>query len=179
MLGAHGTAFRPTISGEDIDAEIRGADVTRHVSLVAQMPGIRAWVNDQIRALARRLRDRGGWARHWDRRLPARGAQSLSGGGPVGARAAAAESSASIAARPRPRLRRRPTGWCSAMRGTRRRPCRRRDAILIDTTMLTQEEQVSSHRGTCRRGARPRTGLRRGGRGVSPDTAVTSPPVRH
>jgi cytidylate kinase len=52
-LEAGATGFRPTIAGRDIDVEIRGADVTRHVSLVAQMPGIRAWVNEQIRALAR------------------------------------------------------------------------------------------------------------------------------
>ena len=35
------------------DDEIRGPEVTRHVSLVAQMPGVRQWVNDMVRRAAR------------------------------------------------------------------------------------------------------------------------------
>jgi len=142
VLGVHGTTFRPTIAGEDIDAEIRGADVTRHVSLVAQMPGIRAWVNDQIRALARQYeivvdgRDIGTVvfphaalkiflvADPWER-----------------ARRRLSE-----------RLDRRPTEAEIAEETDRlvQRDARdatqtvqAKDAILIDTTMLTQEEQVS------------------------------------
>lgn len=46
-------AFTPTVDGESIEAEIRGPEVTRHVSLVAQMPGVRAWVNEMVRRAAR------------------------------------------------------------------------------------------------------------------------------
>lgn len=46
------TSFVPTIAGELADDEIRGADVTRHVSLVAQMAEVRAWVNEQVRIAA-------------------------------------------------------------------------------------------------------------------------------
>src|SRR5687768_13283517 len=46
-------AFAPTVAGEPIDEEIRGPEVTRHVSLVAQMPGVRSWVNEMVRDAAR------------------------------------------------------------------------------------------------------------------------------
>jgi cytidylate kinase len=46
-------SFEPLIGGESADPEIRGADVTRHVSLVAQMPAVRLWVNDRVRDAAR------------------------------------------------------------------------------------------------------------------------------
>ena len=45
-------AFVPRIGGAEADAEIRGAEVTRHVSRVARMPGVRAWVNQQVRKAA-------------------------------------------------------------------------------------------------------------------------------
>jgi cytidylate kinase len=141
-LVARPTAFRPMIAGVDIDLEIRGPDVTRHVSLVAQMPAIRAWVNDQVRALARRHdivvdgRDIGTVvfpdaalkvflvADPWER-----------------ARRRLIE-----------RSRRRPTDAEIAEETDRlvQRDARdatqtvqAKDAILIDTTTLTQEEQVS------------------------------------
>ncbi len=47
------TAFAPTIAGLEADAEIRGTDVTRCVSRVAQMPAVRRWVNETVRGLAR------------------------------------------------------------------------------------------------------------------------------
>jgi cytidylate kinase len=47
------TSFSPCIDGHDVEAEIRGADVTRHVSQVAQMPRVRAWVNALVRDAAR------------------------------------------------------------------------------------------------------------------------------
>lgn len=47
------TAFAPTIAGMEADAEIRGAAVTRWVSRVAQMPAVRRWVNETVRGLAR------------------------------------------------------------------------------------------------------------------------------
>jgi cytidylate kinase len=46
-------SFEPTIEGVPAEEEIRGSPVTRHVSLVAQMPAVRAWVNDRVREAAR------------------------------------------------------------------------------------------------------------------------------
>jgi cytidylate kinase len=45
--------FVPTIDGVAADDEIRGAEVTRHVSTVARMPRVRDWVNRQVREAAR------------------------------------------------------------------------------------------------------------------------------
>jgi cytidylate kinase len=46
-------SFEPLIDGEPADVEIRSEEVTRHVSLVAQMPAVRHWVNDRVRDAAR------------------------------------------------------------------------------------------------------------------------------
>lgn len=46
-------AFAPALDGESIEEELRGPDVTRHVSLVAQMPRVRDWVNEMVRHAAR------------------------------------------------------------------------------------------------------------------------------
>lgn len=46
------TTFHPYLGGEDLEAELRGKAVTSNVSLVAQMPGVRAWVNRQVQAAA-------------------------------------------------------------------------------------------------------------------------------
>ena len=46
------TSFYPVFDGHSIEDEIRGAEVTRHVSRVAQMPRVREWVNDKVRAAA-------------------------------------------------------------------------------------------------------------------------------
>jgi cytidylate kinase len=51
-LEATPTSFLPLIDGKSADDEIRDADVTRHVSQVAQMQGVRHWVNDQVRRAA-------------------------------------------------------------------------------------------------------------------------------
>lgn len=48
-----GTSFTPLVAGASVEDEIRGTEVTRHVSRVAQMPGVRAWVNDRVREAAR------------------------------------------------------------------------------------------------------------------------------
>lgn len=45
--------FAPCIGGVVADTEIRGTEVTRHVSLVARMPRVRTWVNEQVRDAAR------------------------------------------------------------------------------------------------------------------------------
>lgn len=52
-LRAARTSFYPVLDGHGIEDEIRGTEVTRHVSRVAQMPRVREWVNDMVRAAAR------------------------------------------------------------------------------------------------------------------------------
>jgi cytidylate kinase len=46
------TTFVPTIEGVEVDAEVRSDVVTKHVSSVAQMPGVRAFVNARLREIA-------------------------------------------------------------------------------------------------------------------------------
>lgn len=41
--------FEPLVNGERVGDAIRGVEVTRHVSLVAQSTTIREWVNDRVR----------------------------------------------------------------------------------------------------------------------------------
>src|SRR5688572_22709273 len=45
--------FAPQIEGEPVDDELRGAEVTKNVSLVARMEPVRAWVNEQVRDAGR------------------------------------------------------------------------------------------------------------------------------
>jgi len=45
--------FVPLIDGRGADDELRSTAVTRQVSRVAQMPAVRGWVNDQVRGAAR------------------------------------------------------------------------------------------------------------------------------
>jgi cytidylate kinase len=47
-------SFEPRIGGQRVDEEIRSPEVTRHVSRVAQMMPVRQWVNERLRAVARR-----------------------------------------------------------------------------------------------------------------------------
>jgi cytidylate kinase len=49
-LEASEGVFAPLIDGEATEETLRGAEVTRHVSRVAQMPRVRAWVNRQVQA---------------------------------------------------------------------------------------------------------------------------------
>jgi cytidylate kinase len=51
-LRAARTSFYPLLGGRAIEDEIRGRDVTRNVSRVAQMPRVREWVNDKVREAA-------------------------------------------------------------------------------------------------------------------------------
>jgi cytidylate kinase len=51
FVPAEGT-FVPLIDGGRADDLLRGAEVTRHVSRVAQMPRVRAWVNAMVREAA-------------------------------------------------------------------------------------------------------------------------------
>lgn len=46
------TSFVPLIGGASADEELRGADVTRNVSRVATMKRVREWVNEQVRLAA-------------------------------------------------------------------------------------------------------------------------------
>ncbi|MEO6443805.1 MAG: (d)CMP kinase, partial [Gemmatimonadaceae bacterium] len=52
-LEPRATSFAPQVNGESVDEEIRGAEVTRLVSRVAQMPAVREWVNARVRDVAR------------------------------------------------------------------------------------------------------------------------------
>jgi cytidylate kinase len=51
-LEAADTSFVPHIGGRSAEEEIRGTEVTRHVSQVARMPAVREWVNAQVRRAA-------------------------------------------------------------------------------------------------------------------------------
>ena len=46
-------SFSPMIAGADVSAEIRSPAVTSNVSLVAQMPAVRVWVNAHLHEVAR------------------------------------------------------------------------------------------------------------------------------
>ncbi len=47
-----GDVFRPEVAGVDVEEAIRGERVTRHVSAVAAIPAVRAWVNARQREAA-------------------------------------------------------------------------------------------------------------------------------
>lgn len=46
------TTFHPYLGDEDLEEELRGKGVTANVSLVAKMPKVRAWVNERVREAA-------------------------------------------------------------------------------------------------------------------------------
>ncbi len=46
-------AFMPLVDGRVADELLRGTDVTTNVSRVATMPGVRRWVNEQVRLAGR------------------------------------------------------------------------------------------------------------------------------
>lgn len=133
--------FDPAIDGTSVAEAVRGSDVTRNVSAVAQMPPVRAWVNARVRdAAATRSvvvdgRDIGTVvfpdaalkvflvADPWER-ARRRLLQSLG-------RAAGDAEIAAETARLVERDARDATQTVQA-----------RDAVLLDTTFLTQEDQV-------------------------------------
>ncbi len=51
-LAATDTSFQARVAGREAEAELRGAEVTSRVSIVAKMPRVRAWVNDRVREAA-------------------------------------------------------------------------------------------------------------------------------
>jgi cytidylate kinase len=57
MLQPDGAGFAAYLDGEPVDAALRGADVTRHVSAVSALPVVREWVNTYLRQLVRAGRD--------------------------------------------------------------------------------------------------------------------------
>ena len=46
------TSFSVLLDGEPSEEELRGSRVTEHVSLVARIPEVRAWVNERVREAA-------------------------------------------------------------------------------------------------------------------------------
>jgi cytidylate kinase len=135
------TGFAPTIAGLEADAEIRGADVTRWVSRVAQMPAVRRWVNETVRGLAR------------DHGLVVDGRDIGTVVFPQATLKVFLIADPWERARRRltERLGRRPTDPEIAEETDRlvqrdaqdaTQTAQARDAVLIDTTLLTQREQV-------------------------------------
>ncbi|HEY6220099.1 MAG TPA: (d)CMP kinase [Gemmatimonadaceae bacterium] len=140
-LEPDGRSMAPVLDGKRADDEIRGSDVNKNVSTVARMPGVRKWVNDQVRKAAASLdvvvdgRDMGTAvfpqaqlkvfliADPWER-ARRRLLQSL-GRGPTDEEIADETD----------RLVKRDAGDST-------QTVQASDAVLIDTTYLTQEEQV-------------------------------------
>ena len=54
-----GDSFRPEVGGVDVEEAIRGERVTRHVTAVAAIPEVRTWVNTQQRKAVEGGRGRG------------------------------------------------------------------------------------------------------------------------
>jgi len=54
-----GTKFRPEVAGADVEEAIRGERVTRYVSVLAAIPEVRTWVNTQQRRAVEGGRGRG------------------------------------------------------------------------------------------------------------------------
>ena len=59
-LALAGRSFRPEVAGVDVEQAIRGEAVTRLVSVIAAMPEVRTWVNTQQRQAVEALKDGGG-----------------------------------------------------------------------------------------------------------------------
>ncbi|GAC1479275.1 MAG: (d)CMP kinase [Gemmatimonadaceae bacterium] len=141
-LVAAAGSFAPLIAGCVVDAEIRSTEVTRRVSEVARMAGVRAWVNTQVQAVAK------------DHDVVVDGRDIGTAVFPD------ADLKVFLVADPWERARRR------LLQRLERRPSddeiaaeterlvqrdardalqtvQARDAVLIDTTYLTQEEQVA------------------------------------
>jgi len=136
------SGFAPVIGGREADNEIRSGAVTASVPRVSQMPGVRAWVKEQVRRAAQGLdvvvdgRDMGTAvfpqadvkvylvADSWERarrRLRQRGEDDPSDDAVAGEMTRLIERDAKDAGQ-------------SVQAG---------DAVVIDTTGLTQDEQVA------------------------------------
>ena len=146
------TSFYPALDGKAIEDEIRGIEVTRNVSRVAQMQRVRDWVNNMVRAAAR------------ERDVVVDGRDMGTVVFPD------ADLKIFLIADPRERaarrLRQRGTPTSEQLLDDEAIRIRERDerdakqtvpasdAVVIDTTKLTQQEQVDqivtlARRGTC------------------------------
>lgn len=139
---ARPTAFVPTIAGQEADEEIRGPEVTRWVSRVAQMGAVRRWVDDTVRALAR----------EHDLVVDGRDIGTVVFPDATLKVFLVADPWERARRRLIERLRRQPTDAEIAEETDRlvhrdaqdaTQTTQARDAVLIDTTLLTQEEQVA------------------------------------
>lgn len=133
--------FHPRLGGVEAEAELRGADVTSRVSLVARMPAARAWVNAMVRGAARDHsvvvdgRDMGTAV------FPEAGVKVFLVADPrerarrrVLERTGRSPSEVELAAEVEALTRRDALDEAQTQRAA--------DAVLIDTTALTQEAQV-------------------------------------
>ena len=57
MLQPDGAGFAAYLGGVPVDADIRGAEVTAHVSAISAAPAVREWINTRLRAMVRAGRD--------------------------------------------------------------------------------------------------------------------------
>ncbi len=60
QLALIGGVFRPVVAGVDVEEAIRSERVTRHVSAVAALPEVRAWVNARQRSAVQEHGEGGG-----------------------------------------------------------------------------------------------------------------------
>jgi cytidylate kinase len=57
MLQPDGAGFAAYLEGVPVDADIRGPEVTAHVSAISAVPVVREWINTRLRAMVRAGRD--------------------------------------------------------------------------------------------------------------------------
>ena len=57
MLQPDGAGFAAYLEGVPVDVEIRGSQVTTHVSAISAVPVVREWINTRLRAMVRAGRD--------------------------------------------------------------------------------------------------------------------------
>ena len=145
MLQPDGAGFAAYLEGVPVDPELRGAEVTAHVSAISAVPVIREWINSRLRAMVRAGRDVVvdgrdiGTVVFPDAELKVfltatpearAGRRVVQRGGEESARALAAEAAA-LAARDRADSTRTVAPLKAAD-----------DAILLDTTTMTFADQV-------------------------------------
>ena len=145
MLQPDGAGFAAYLEGVPVDPELRGAEVTAHVSAISAVPVIREWFNSRLRAMVRAGRDVVvdgrdiGTVVFPDAELKVfltatpearAGRRVVQRGGEESARALAAEAAA-LAARDRADSTRTVAPLKAAG-----------DAILLDTTTMTFADQV-------------------------------------
>lgn len=57
MLQPDGAGFAAYLEGVPVDPELRGSEVTAHVSALSAVPVVREWINSRLRAMVRAGRD--------------------------------------------------------------------------------------------------------------------------